>query len=265
LKGILTVCFHSMYHVHTLLGKHYPELKVWTAELGTTTLKKCDVLLIPSVAQFKRVKHRLAGKPVVVIIFDTPSHCVYVKPSTMLDARNTSSYKFVSVDLTDAFCPAFNDAWESAPLVKVNTKQLDVIPFLLNDTRPSLVSPLMGWLYQVKDGVSRFEYQKLIFTAIAEGSMDTAVAKIAEKEPKAVMRKLAALLETDKTLRLTEVIQAVVTLPKPYNYKKLSKQYDDVDMFDLKYFFKTYRKVQLHHDVDKDFSEIFDERKTTAK
>lgn len=265
MKALLTVCFHSIYQVHAFIRQHYPDKRIWVSESGEK-IKPCDVLLVPSASQFRRVKSMVSKKPVVVIVFDTPSNCVFLKPSIMVDAKQVVGYRFKNRDLTPALTRILDKVFiRGNKPFEFSIDKLDAIPHLLGETRPSLISPIMGWLYGIKDPVKRAEYQKLIFTAVSEGGLDTVLLKIGETEPKAMVKKLAVILDDEKTLRLSEVVQAVNILPKPLDYRKLAKIYTDVDMFDLTYLFKTYKRVKQYKKVDKTFDEIFNDSKITLE
>lgn len=195
------------------------------------------IVLVPTVSLFLQRLPLLEEAKAVVFVFDAAIQLEYLKPIEILDLlekRQSFVYRFKPLDGIEVVHKIVQ-ARKHRESIEVEQATLDVIPRLLSETKSSLLSPILTFLYGVKDTSKRHEYQKTIYGWMKSTS---AVKTLIDRLPegKAAVR-LKEFFESEvgvNTMKAVREMVAAKSEGKQANAEKLAKKYD-LTPFDLRY------------------------------
>ncbi len=137
---------HNIYQVQEVFRHNAKDIKLQVLGFDGEVKPKADVILVPTVSLFTKHRKPLNETKAVVFIFDTPVLLEYLKPIQVLDVKKLASFRYVFTDLhKDALLATL----KSEGSVKVEQSTVDVIPRLLNATFPSIMKPILNFLYSI--------------------------------------------------------------------------------------------------------------------
>jgi hypothetical protein len=277
MKQLFGVANNNIYHVESLLHQYqkaHGKLKVQIVGFGKLPNKEAQVMLLPNVKMLSDNLKVIQKSKAVVLVFDCPVLCDYLKPITLLDvAKRSPSYKYVFKPLEyEDFETHLRRALRVKERVKIDKSYIDVIPKLLGEQLSSVLNPIMTFLYRIRDTDRRQDYHKLIMEWLVSGAPTKDLRKIVmgmgdfKREPKA-MTTLIDYFEDEGAanarIALKEAMDAK-SAKKPVSFKKLSKKYQ-IDPYDIRYTLAVLRKFGRYEVVNKEIRELFKVRKEKFK
>ena len=205
------------------------------------------VVMVPTVALLLQRLPQLAKAPVVVIVFDTALLLEYVPACTALDVvpkTQSFRYTFKPLDYGDAV-RRIDRARREREHVTVSPKDLSVIPTLLGQTQASLLSPILTWLYSIKDTNARHQHMRTIYGWMrGDGNVDALSEQLPGSKSCA---RLVEWFSQDVGVRTVKAVREMVRRKsegKTANLEKIAKTHG-VTLFDLKYIAQMLQKLDL--------------------
>lgn len=198
------------------------------------------ILLVPTVSRFLKIKDALERRPVIPIVFDTAINLEYIPSIEVFDvADKVQSHKFVfkPIDYNHVL-QSILDAKTEKKHVAVTEEDIRLIPRLLESTQSSILSPILNYVYTLKDMNQRHLAQTALFRWIREGDIESQPELPASKSAK----RLLAFLSDDTTRNLIKAVQDMVKGGAP---DKLAKKYG-VAAFDLRYVRAQFTKLGIN-------------------
>jgi len=270
---------HLSHHIRAFRDLLSPEkkkkLRVQILDFEEKVRDTVNVLLVPSITLFNNNLRDINDSNAVVFVFGPPVRCEYLYPITLLDVqqkRNSFTYLFVPELTYEIVEKALLTGLRSPNTTIVDQRALDVIPTLLDETKGSIMQAIMSYLYKVPNTDKRQWQQSLIFSWLLsdydEEQLYLALGTTKNKN----LDKLVAFFNSELGMQSRAALKEVTELrrlKKPVIYKSMAKKYPKLDMFDLRYALKVYKRIRQNKAVDRELKDLFiridksTEKKTT--
>ena len=283
MRGLLGVCNHGLLQVQQQIKSYSKskdiKLKVQTLGFGDEVRGSADVILVSTVNLFTRQYQHLQNTKAVVVVFDSPHMCSYLKPIELLDvAGQKFSYVFNFKPIEQVvFNATLARALKNKKKIKVSKEATDLIPTMLGEQLSTMLNPIQEFLYGIRDTDKRLHYQRVVYLwLVSKGDVAQLKVKLLAlgsakgKEPVALTRLVDTLSQPNFVKAkgaFREAFDAKVGKDgkkKGVNYKKLCTKYG-VDPFDLRYTLKAIRRFGTFQEVNKSVDELYKETVAQGK
>lgn len=220
------------------LATYMPTVLMFDHTLDDVSQMK-GVLLVPTLARLLKFRDILAKRPVIVIVFDTAISLEYIPEIEILDvAEKIQTHKFVFRPIDyQGLLRKIQKAKAAKQHVEIKESDILLIPRMLESTQSSLLSPILNYIYTLKDMNQRHTAQVSLFRWMKEGQVD----KFPVLPESSGSKKLLSFLSVESTRNLITAVQEMVKGVAP---DKLSKKYD-VAAFDLRYIRAQFSKLGI--------------------
>lgn len=187
------------------------------------------VIMVPTIALLRKWKAVLMKRPVVVFVFDTAIVLEYVPSIIVLDVlekQQAHRYKYKPLDFVEVL-HVISRAKSLKKRVEIQESDMLLIPQMLESTQPSILSPILNYIYTLRDMNQRHAAQVKLFQWIRNGDANKAPDLPESKGTKRLLSFLG-----DASAR--NLIQAVGEMMNGVAPDKLAKKHS-VAAFDLRY------------------------------
>lgn len=187
------------------------------------------VVMVPSLSQLRKWKAVLMKRPVVVFVFDTAIVLEYVPSITVLDLlEKQQAHRYIYKTLNyEEVVDVIKRAKSLKKRVEFAESEMLLIPQLLESTQPSILSPILNYIYTLRDLNQRHAAQLKLFQWIRKGDPDSTPVLPESKGSKRLLSFLG-----DSSAR--NLIKAVGEMMNGGAPDKLAKKHS-VAAFDLRY------------------------------
>lgn len=171
MKALYGISNSNIHTVSKLFSK-YKDLKVQVLGFDDNVVPKTQILLVPTVSLFLSNRKAINKTNSVVFVFDTPSLLMYLKPIELLDATLVTSWTFNLKQLQESDIKKIvKRHTNTKEKVQVEKLTVDLIPKLLGASAPSVMKPILTFLYKIPDANKRLEYRKQVMLWFATEKM----------------------------------------------------------------------------------------------
>lgn len=252
MKALYGLGNHSVYSVRKTLRGHSKDLRVQVIHSECRVDQTADVLLVSNVSNFLRVRKELNASNAVVFVFDTPVLLEYLKPIVLLDVKKRASFRYSYVDLrAETLIRALS---EKTTKITVESFTIDLIPKLLEGTFPSIMKPVLTFLYTIPDLEKRLLFRFQILTYMmnrrvgADDLKQTLIELSRQKKSYRALDDLIDFLTTDSVKATRKVLRKVSKAKKQGKSVKIDKLCEEykVNSFDVRYVSKAFQADQKH-------------------
>ena len=247
MRGLFGIGNSSIALVSYIIKEKYPDKKVQILSPEENAKNKAEIILVPSIQVFCKNKTALEGTKASVFIFDTPAYLEFLYPIRILDAKKSSGfqYKLFNINISDI---------ESALLINERTRAsirtVNIIPKLLNSTIPSILKPIMTFLYSVQNTEQRALYKQQIFSYFSDKKLSTndlrasMLSITGNKRSFKVVEGLVDFIKEELAENVKKAIISVVEEDASAKSSRINKICSDfsVSSYDVKYLLKAIYK-----------------------
>lgn len=242
---------HSIFHVQRTLKEHNRALKLQTLGLATSVKPGAEVILVHTVTNFNRKRKDLNASDAVVIVFDTPVLLETLDPIELLDAKRIAPLRY-------AFTPFSKEELLTRLNVSGNVtaqrQEVDVIPTLLNSTFPSIMKPMLTFLYSIPNTDKRIDYRFQLLRYLIKPKISmkdlrkSLIALSRQKETSTNLDELLDFFTTEQVANTRKVLGAIRKAKKAGHPPRIDKLCEEhrVSAFDVKYIQKVYYRDKKH-------------------
>lgn len=277
MRGLFGICRNNIFKVLNILEKGKVE-NIRVLQLSDEKIRG-DVVFVPSIDIFIAKRKLLNKSKAVVIVFDAAVRCERLVPIELLDIHSRTEafiYKFKPLTPTKLLT-LVKEALNADPTsIKVVTQTIDVIPRILHNEIPSLLSPVLTFLYSVANTDARAEYSEIIYSWLLSDQSTKLIKQplIKKGASESLVNALTKAFTKNKELaKLRDAITAVAKAreqistsgkKKAVPYKAISKKFG-VSLYDMKYFLSTVKRTAKEKRTDRTLKDIHKENVTKRK
>lgn len=242
---------HSIFHVQRTLKAHSKELRLQTLGLSASVKPNAEVILVPTVSNFIRKRKDLLASDAIVIVFDTPVLMATLQPLEILDAKKLGPLRYSFTTLSKETLIAKIQTTGNVDVVK---NEVDVISRLLDSTAPSIMKPILSFLYSIPNAEKRIDYRFQLLRYLTNPKLsrkDLRKSLIALSRQKGSSSSVDDLLEffaTDQVINTRTVLGLIRKAKKSGKAPKVDRlcEQQKVSAFDVKYIQKAYASDKKH-------------------